>query len=151
MCFIYELVKFLCWSLFCVFVFFSVLKGARAFQFSSLVEVISTEKCRLCEARATPVSLFLGLCRKLCIWLWRLIKVHGWWWGKRRGKKRPVRGKSAKIRSECLLDLCLSGPQLFRMNACLQNIRVLVVLCSERWRFQQVARSIALTFWVKKK
>lgn len=40
----------------CVCFLLYMLKGVRAFQFSSLVEVISTGKCRLYKASATPDS-----------------------------------------------------------------------------------------------
>jgi len=56
-------------------------KKKRAFQSSSLVELIATGKYKLYEASATPESLFSSLCRKLCMWLWHLIKLHGWWCG----------------------------------------------------------------------
>lgn len=61
-----------------------MLKGAKAFQFSSLIEVISTEKCRLYEASATPDSLLFA--ESFVYGYGILLKVHGWWWGKRRGK-----------------------------------------------------------------
>lgn len=37
------------------------------------------------------------------------------------------------------------------MKSFKQNDKALVVLCLERWMFQQVTRSIALAFWFKKK
>lgn len=41
----------------CVCFLLYMLKGARTFQFSFLIKLISTGKCRLCEASATPESL----------------------------------------------------------------------------------------------
>lgn len=92
----------------CVYFLLYMLKGARAFQFSSPVEVISAEKCRLYEASAAPDSLLLDLCRKLCVWLWHLIKVHGWWWGKRSGGEKPCKGKKCKKKKWIfLISVCL--------------------------------------------
>lgn len=80
----------------CVCFLLYMLKGARAFQSSFLVEVIATGKCKQYEASTTPDSLFFSPCRRLCVWLWHLIKINGWWWGER---KEKVQKKDKQISS----------------------------------------------------
>lgn len=83
-----------------------MLERARAFQFSFLVEVIASGKCKLYEASATPDSLFSSLCRKLCVWLWHLIRTS-WLVVRRKGRGGNYRGKKCKKRKSKSLSLPL--------------------------------------------
>lgn len=89
----------------CVCVLY-VLERARALQFSFLVELIAGGKCKLYEASATPDSLFSSLCRKLCVWLWHLIRTS-WLVVRRKGRGGIYRGKKCKKRKSKSLSLPL--------------------------------------------